>query len=581
MKQAVINRIWAQLLLEECVRNGVHHVCIAPGSRSTPLTMAAYDLAQAQRITIHTHFDERGLGFLALGLAKASATPVAVIVTSGTAVANLMPAVCEAKLTGEPLLLLTADRPAELIDCGANQAIVQTDLFQSQVCHRALLPTANEQIAPQWLLSEVDKAMAAQRQQGGAVHLNCPFAEPLYCNDGLWQQQRAERREYLTPIDPWLDDETRALYIEHQCERKVIWSESLKARWQQASGQRGVMVLGQISPAQAKAATALAEQLGWPVLADVQANTSSEWHSFDAWLPLSQNELLLNKAEVVVQCGARLVSKNLMQWIAMQPWQSQWRLTSQSGQLDPDHLPGVHLIGDIDVQLQIMQQQARANGGSGWADSLKEQAQLVQQNLPWQQGRCDELMLAAELCQHLPEDCDLFIGNSLMVRLLDKVGQVQAKGEGQVFTNRGASGIDGLIATATGVQRARQKPMCLILGDTSMLYDLNSLALLKQVSAPLLVLVTNNDGGAIFDLLPVDIDAKEQLYQMPHGLHFEFAARMFQLGYQSFELRSELAELFEKAMSRQQTLIAELQTAPQSAVRAINSLNQRLAGDEL
>ncbi len=136
--RAALNSCWAELMLEELVRQGVKHVCIAPGSRSTPLTLAA---AKQPKLTIHTHFDERGLGFLALGLAKASQSPVAVIVTSGTAVANLLPAVAESGLTKEKLVLLTSDRPAELLECGANQAIRQHGIFSHHVTAFYDLPT--------------------------------------------------------------------------------------------------------------------------------------------------------------------------------------------------------------------------------------------------------------------------------------------------------------------------------------------------------------------------------------------------------------------------------------------------------
>ena len=135
--QAVMNRIWCQVLLEELTRFGVEHICIAPGSRSTPLTLEA---DASSKLTLHTHFDERGLGFLALGLAKASRKPVAIVVTSGTAAANLLPAIAEAKLTGEKLVVLTADRPIELVGCGANQAIVQQGLYSSHVTAELNLP---------------------------------------------------------------------------------------------------------------------------------------------------------------------------------------------------------------------------------------------------------------------------------------------------------------------------------------------------------------------------------------------------------------------------------------------------------
>lgn len=187
MSVSSFNRRWAAVILEALTRHGVRHVCIAPGSRSTPLTLAA---AENRALIHHTHFDERGLGHLALGLAKVSKEPVAVIVTSGTAVANLYPALIEAGLTGEKLILLTADRPPELIDCGANQAIRQPGLFSSHPSQTISLPRPTQDIPASWLVSTVDHAMETLR--GGALHINCPFAEPLYGeldDTGLdWQQ---------------------------------------------------------------------------------------------------------------------------------------------------------------------------------------------------------------------------------------------------------------------------------------------------------------------------------------------------------------------------------------------------------
>ena len=172
MSVSSFNRRWAAVILEALTRHGVRHVCIAPGSRSTPLTLAA---AENRAFIHHTHFDERGLGHLALGLAKVSKAPVAVIVTSGTAVANLYPALIEAGLTGEKLILLTADRPPELIDCGANQAIRQPGIFASHPSQTVSLPRPTQDIPASWLVSTLDHAMNALRS--GGVHINCPFAD--------------------------------------------------------------------------------------------------------------------------------------------------------------------------------------------------------------------------------------------------------------------------------------------------------------------------------------------------------------------------------------------------------------------
>lgn len=180
MSNSAFNRRWAELLLEALTRHGLRHICIAPGSRSTPLTIAA---AANNKLICHTHFDERGLGHLALGLSKASREPVAVIVTSGTAVANLYPSLIEASLTGERVVFLTADRPPELMDCGANQAIRQNGIFASHPCQTISLPRPTVDIPASWLVSVIDHNMANLRH--GALHINCPFAEPLYGNEEL------------------------------------------------------------------------------------------------------------------------------------------------------------------------------------------------------------------------------------------------------------------------------------------------------------------------------------------------------------------------------------------------------------
>ncbi len=176
-QHATFNHVWSSLLLEELFRLGVRDLVLAPGSRSAPLTMAA---AAHQGFRRHLHFDERGLGFMALGLAKGRNRPVAVIMTSGTAVANLWPAVAEAQLTGVPLIILSADRPHELIDNGANQAIDQQGIFGRYPVYQQNLPSPTPTIPAAFVLSSVDQALAKQALTPGVVHFNCMYPEPLY-----------------------------------------------------------------------------------------------------------------------------------------------------------------------------------------------------------------------------------------------------------------------------------------------------------------------------------------------------------------------------------------------------------------
>lgn len=519
--RAVINRIWSRVLLEELSRLGIENVCVAPGSRSTPLIVEAND---SSKLTLHTHFDERGLGFLALGMAKASQKPVAVVVTSGTAVANLLPAIAESKLTGEKLVVLTADRPVELVGCGANQAIEQPGIFSHHVTQAVNLPSPTTDIPLSWLLTTIDDAMFKQSQLGGTIHINCPYPEPLYTDKSSWNDS-----DYCQQANRWL------------CSEKPY-----SMKWRSDSSQsyglaefidkKGIILLGSLPLEQAQQAKCLAKKLGWPVLCDPQSGISSEWAHYDLWLQNPNLKQVLNQCEIIVQFGERLVSKRLNAWIAQHvqsascPYlflSSSWSRNNQS------HLAQTHLVTDISewIEVQLKVVSSSESTGAGWADGLCAEIQKIPElvtALLNEQQSLSELAIASTI-EQIGHQCDLFIGNSLIVRLFDMFAEL---GSRNVYSNRGASGIDGLVATASGVQAVTGKPLIMFIGDASLLYDLNSLALLSKITLPFVVVVTNNDGGAIFDLLPVAKEQKQTLYQMPHGFGFEHAAYMFGLNYE-------------------------------------------------
>ncbi|WP_318478752.1 2-succinyl-5-enolpyruvyl-6-hydroxy-3-cyclohexene-1-carboxylic-acid synthase [Photobacterium leiognathi] len=542
--RAALNSCWAELMLEELVRQGVEHVCIAPGSRSTPLTLAA---AKQSKLTIHTHFDERGLGFLALGLAKASQSPVAVIVTSGTAVANLLPAVAESGLTKEKLVLLTSDRPAELLECGANQAIRQHGIFSHHVTAFYDLPAPTLDITPSWLLGVVDEMMHQQALRGGAVHFNCHYPEPLY-GDAV------DFSAYLTPIKQWQHTDTP--YCQHQqavCTDVIINTVD----WQRLCAKKGVIVAGKLQPTELSQVETLATQLGWPLLVDPQAGGSSELAGFDGWLQNESCSALLSQAEVLLQFGARIVSKRLLQFIGAHSWQDYWLIDPQQGRLDPHNHSGLRIQANVGQWSHVTLSLGSASEQNGWASALLPAAKSYRDIVAPYCDSLSEVSLATSLAHWLLPNTELFLGNSMIVRLIDMFGQLPTTA---VFTNRGASGIDGLIATAAGVQRARQTPIVMLLGDTSFLYDLNSLALLKQTAQPMVVIVTNNDGGGIFDMLPVPEQQKDDFYRMPHGITFAHAAAMFELGYACPTTIAYAKDAVMKAQQLNQTTLIEIQT---------------------
>lgn len=535
MSVSAFNRRWAAVILEALTRHGVRHICIAPGSRSTPLTLAA---AENPAFIHHTHFDERGLGHLALGLAKVSRQPVAVIVTSGTAVANLYPALIEAGLTGEKLILLTADRPPELIDCGANQAIRQAGMFASHPSQTLSLPRPTQDIPASWLVSTIDNALAALHS--GAVHINCPFAEPLYGDmdetGSAWQQRLGD---WWQDDKPWLREARR---LESDKQRDWFF-------WRQ---KRGVVIAGRMSAEEGKKVAQWAQMLGWPLIGDVLSQTGQPLPCADLWLGNAKAVTELQQAQIVVQLGSSLTGKRLLQWQASCDPQEYWIVDNIEGRLDPAHHRGRRLVVKVGDWLDLHPAEKR----QPWCVEIPRLAQLAWQAVEARRNVFGEAQLAHRIHEYLPEQGQLFVGNSLVVRLIDALSQLPAGFP--VYSNRGASGIDGLLSTAAGVQRASAKSTLAIVGDLSALYDLNALALLRQVSAPFVLIVVNNNGGQIFSLLPTPASERERFYLMPQNVHFEHAAAMFNLKYQRPENWEQLENALTNAWRTPAATVIEL-----------------------
>lgn len=557
MSTSVFNRRWAALLLETLVRHGVRHVCIAPGSRSTPLTLAA---AANRAFVCHTHFDERGLGHLALGLAKATHEPVAVIVTSGTAAANLYPALIEAGLTGERLVFLTADRPPELINCGANQAIRQNGLYSSHPTLNIDLPRPSPDIPASWLVSTLDSAMARLRQ--GALHINCPFAEPLYGGDEQqYEQWSAELGDWWQDTHPWLCE-----MDPHQVIKQPDWFF-----WRQ---KRGVIIAGRMGAEEGVQLAEWAGLLGWPLIGDALSQTGQPLPCADLWLANPQARDLLASAQLVVQFGSSLTGKRLLQWQEGCQPEEFWLIDDLPGRLDPAHHRGRRIRSTVGEWLDLHPAQPR----SPWAGDLSALADdALDATSQYLVNRFGEAQLAHRLPELLPENGQLFLGNSLIVRLIDALTQLPAGYP--VFSNRGASGIDGLISTAAGVQRATAKPTLAVVGDLSALYDLNALALLRQCSAPTVLIVVNNNGGQIFSLLPTPEPERQRFYCMPQDVEFSHAAAMFQLDYACPENWGQLQQAVEKAWRHSGATLIELQVPPSDGAETLQHLVQKMGAN--
>ncbi|WP_338557220.1 2-succinyl-5-enolpyruvyl-6-hydroxy-3-cyclohexene-1-carboxylic-acid synthase [Erwinia sp. E_sp_B04_7] len=586
MSQSTFNRRWAGVVVEALTRHRVAHICIAPGSRSAPLTLAA---ASHPRLICHTHFDERGLGHLALGLAKSTGQPVAIIVTSGTAVANLYPAVIEARLTGERLIILSADRPAELIDCGANQAIDQQGVFASHAMSLSL-PRPTADISARWLVSAIDSLLA--QNESGAVQINCPFAEPLYGGDpAAFQAWHAALGSWWQDSQPWLQQ-----MAERATPLHPEWS-----RWRQ---RRGVVVAGKITAEEGVAVARWASELGWPLIGDVQSHCGQPLPSATLWLQDPRTLALLFSVEIVVQFGSHLTGKPLSAWLAACQPETFWLIEPMPQRRDPAQHRGCRILAEILPWLAAHPAQVRTD----WCPALRTlvaginaasaaRAHSLPDQLPTsggafrgqlpalseapgahsssqQQPVLSEVTLARHLPGFLPASGALFLGNSLTIRLVDAFAQLPAGYP--VFANRGASGIDGLIATAAGVQRGLATPLLVVLGDISALYDVNSLALFQSSAAPVVIIVVNNNGGQIFSMLPTPEAERERYFAMPQRVDFAAAAELFGLKFQRPTRWQALTDAIELGWRGGVTLI-ELQVSEDEGAR---SLVAAQAGDE-
>lgn len=538
-----INLLWASLFIEELVRNGISDFCIAPGSRSTPLTLAA---AGHKDVNTHVHFDERGLGFFALGLSLFSRKPVVIITTSGTAVANLYPAVIEAKQSAIPIIVLSADRPVELLDCAANQAIDQCRLFSHYPVFFAQIPSATTEIQPNYLLTTINQGLQQQQQTPAPIHFNIAFTEPLYP-----QTVRVNYQSYLQPLKEWLTDK-------HPFSRYFQNTEYLPAAGSTPLTDKKVLVIaGRVQDTnQARAIAEFAALNHYPLLADLQsalAGNADNLHYYDLLLVNDKFTENLQQADIIVQFGDQLISKRLNQFIA--EFAGEYLLVDPGNtRIDPSHRLRKRFICSATQWIKSQQDKIPAIDRQ-WLQALQKQNAYIKKQIisPFMDNNLlSEISVISKVDKLLPDNSPVFIGNSMPVRLSD---MFFTQNRALPFSNRGASGIDGLLATASGIAKSCAGTTTLLIGDTSFLYDLNSLALLKQLHGPFVIIVFNNDGGAIFNLLPVPAQQKQEYYQLPHGLTFADSCRQFSIDYYQPEDLTQFEAYYQKSLQNRLSLI--------------------------
>lgn len=505
----------------ELVQTGIMDIVVSPGSRSTPMAMV---MAEHPDLKLHIHVDERSAAFFALGIAKVTNRPVAILCTSGTAAANYFPAIVEARYSRVPLIVLTADRPHELREVGAPQAIDQIHLYGHHVKWFAemALPDKNNEVI-RYARTVCARATAIAKQApAGPVHLNFPFREPLIpkLDDDLFQlEERPEGYVHVRNGELTISD----------WQLKEIAS-NLKGK------EKGIIVCGNIADETfAESVTQLSAKLNYPIVADPLSQLRSGHHqlenvmeTYDTFLRNEDAKAYL-KPDVVLRFGAMPISKALTIFLTENHEAEQYVIDGAGGWRDPAALSTEMIFCNETIFCEKLLDYIDSVSSNGYLEKWQDLNRVTKDNMAIINDvtSLSEGRLFYHLADILPEEATLFVGNSMPIRDLDSFFTNNKKSI-KILANRGANGIDGTVSTALGAA-LYSKPLFLVLGDLTFFHDLNGLIAAKLYNINIHIILINNNGGGIFSFLPQSQHPKnfELLFGTPLNIEFEHAVKMF------------------------------------------------------
>lgn len=563
------NTRYASSFVSALIGAGLKQLCLTPGSRHSPLILA---FAQYKdEIKIYSHLDERSAAFFALGLALASDEAVALVCTSGTAAANFFPAIVEAHQARVPLIVLTADRPHELRQSGANQTIDQVKLFGDFVewFVDAPLPQADPPpLALRAMQTLAARAYAQVSERRGVVHINLPFRKPLEPEAG---EADAPGTAEAAPPRFW----------RHQGQTSSGLSRFL---WERISTWRGIIYFGhgagrtfeEIQTASRWAAS-LSRRLGWPVFAEFTSNLRCLPSAGDAaYAPLAAYESYVtsgkidfSQVEALVRFGAPPLANNMRRLL------SELNLKAHVyGARAGEWADDTHSITDFipfrDLTAAIPQAQDIPKPQARWLAQLTmaeaKAWQVIEHEI--ESGGYFDGTAVYDVVDLLPADSTVFAGSSLPVRHLDQFGKPGRR----LFAcaNRGASGIDGNVSTALGSGAARpEKPLVAVLGDITFYHDMNGLLAVRRCGRPITIVLLNNHGGGIFRRLPIRAWEPHfsDYFITAHGLDFSHAAKLYGLKYVRANRRDVFRQAFAESVAQGQSTIIEVATDAQADLK--------------
>ncbi|NTW57246.1 MAG: 2-succinyl-5-enolpyruvyl-6-hydroxy-3-cyclohexene-1-carboxylic-acid synthase [Chlorobiaceae bacterium] len=528
MNSRAITTLWSTVIVEELLRQGADFFCISPGSRSTPLTVA---VARNPKARWKIFPDERSAGFFALGHARATGRPAVLICTSGTALANYFPAVIEASMDFQPMIVLSADRPFELLDCGANQTIRQENMFGNYTRWNMQLPAPSKEVPLRSLLSTAAYAVAkATGSPAGPVHLNQPFRESLEPETPDFSDP------WFTPLRSWHDSLYPSTSPALPVKMPDTGSIGMLRKLLEASRQP-FLIAGNLNDSDdARAVEELAADLQAPLYADLSSGLRVKAAARPWQLAMQSPEFRRTlRPDLVLHFGGHLIAKHPA--AAVREWQPEQVIVFRDhpGRFSPDHNVTMSIEGSIAQSASLLKGSRKTPPAFtlSAADDFFTAAGLEIEKETLPEKPVTEISAARIVSRLISPSDALFLSNSMPVRDMDNYAFALSEDAVAIGLNRGASGIDGIISTSAGFAQGHRKPVTLLIGDIAFLHDMNALTLLGNLTVPMKIVVLNNNGGGIFSFLPVSgvTDVFETHFATPQNYSIRLAAETFGIAY--------------------------------------------------
>ena len=550
-------------LVDEWLHCGVRHAVVSPGSRSTPI---ALEIANRQEIKMHIFHDERSAAFAALGIAKASGVPAILVCSSGTAAVEFHPAVVEAHHSETPILICTADRPAELQGVGAPQTIDQQNLYGVAVRKFVNAEVANDSESHTWRNIARDLFATSLGDVQGPVHLNLRFREPLM--------------GFATNLPPRSANDAVIT-------KKVALpsSRSLRKLNKALESENGLIIAGPENY-RVESIVRLAEALGWPIIADPRSGTRVPNKLVVAGADAILRDEDFSKRlrpDVVLRFGTLPASKVVNSWL-LGSGANQVVITTTPSLTDPDRQCSLHIVSDIDELcaglVSVHSKESIRNRSLSWLDkwiAAEDSAQKAINAALADEPGLTEPGVARAIYALVPEASHLVVSSSMPIRDVEWFGAPRSGL--RVHANRGANGIDGVVSTAVGVALATRQPTTLLIGDIALLHDVNGLINLASRKIDLRIVVIDNNGGGIFSFLPqaqtLDEAKFEKIFGTPHDANIKMLAQAHQINTHELTNISDLAEV----LSQRGPWLARVVTDRQENVKVHERINQMVASN--